>query len=409
MFLLYRRFMTKQKEKFIREKPHCNIGTIGHVDHGKTTLTAAITKVLAGKGTNTKLMKYSDIDKHVEEKRRGITISASHVEYQTDYRHYTHIDCPGHQNYIKNMITGATQMEGAILVVALTEGPQEQTREHVILAKEVGIPYMVIYGNKADAVLEDDMKLFVEMETRELVAAYSFPEDLPFIAGSARKALEEELGSESEIGTGSVELLMRTVDDYVKQPERPENAPLLMSIEEIYSISGRGTVVTGKIEQGKLEVGSEVEIVGAKVFKTLCTGLEMYNRYLDVAIAGENVGVLVRAVSKKDVRRGNVLAQPGTIMPVKSFVAKAYFLTAQEGGRKKPFSSNYMPQFFFRTANITGSVVLEEAVPFVMPGDTVTFNVKLLEAAPLTIGLRFAMREGTITLGAGIILEVLAE
>lgn len=339
--------MTKQKEKFIREKPHCNIGTIGHVDHGKTTLTAAITKVLASKGTNTKLMKYSDIDKHVEEKRRGITISASHVEYQTENRHYTHIDCPGHQNYIKNMITGATQMEGAILVVALTEGPQEQTREHVILAKEVGIPYMVVYGNKADAVLEEDMKLFVEMETRELVSAYSFPEDLPFISGSARKALEEEPGSESEIGTASIEHLMRVVDEYIKQPERPENAPLLMSIEEIYSISGRGTVVTGKVEQGRLDVGSEVEIVGSKIFKTLCTGLEMYNRYLESAVAGENVGALVRAVSKKEVKRGYVLAQPGTIAPIKRFRAKAYFLTANEGGRKKPFSSNYMPQFFF--------------------------------------------------------------
>lgn len=401
--------MTKQKEKFIREKPHCNIGTIGHVDHGKTTLTAAITKVLAGKGTNTKLMKYSDIDKHVEEKRRGITINAAHVEYQTANRHYTHIDCPGHQNYIKNMITGATQMEGVILVVALTEGPQEQTREHVILAKEVGIPYMVIYGNKLDAVLEEDMKLFVEMETRELVTTYSYPEDLPFIMGSARKALEEEPGNETEIGVNSIELLMSTVDTYIKQPERPENAPLLMSIEEIYSISGRGTVVTGKIEQGKLEVGGEVEIVGAKVFKTLCTGLEMYNRYLDVAVAGENVGVLVRAVGKKDVRRGYVLAQPGSITPVKRFKAKAYFLTAKEGGRKKPFYSNYMPQFFFRTANITGSLTLEESVQVAMPGDTLTFEVKLLEAAPITAGLRFAMREGTVTLGAGIILEILAE
>jgi len=395
--------MTKQKEKFVREKPHCNIGTIGHVDHGKTTLTAAITKVLASKGTNTRLMKYSDIDKHVEEKRRGITISAAHVEYQTDARHYTHIDCPGHQNYIKNMITGATQMEGVILVVALTEGPQEQTREHVILAKEVGIPYMVVYGNKLDAILEQDMKLFVEMETRELVSSYSYPEDLPFVMGSARKALEEELGSESEIGTGSIENLMKIVDEYIKQPVRPDNAPLLMSIEEVYSISGRGTVVTGKIEQGKLEVGGEVEIVGAKVFKTLCTGLEMYNKYLDVAVS------VVRAVGKKDVKRGYVLAQPGSIIPVKRFKAKAYFLTAKEGGRKKPFYSNYMPQFFFRTANITGSLVLDESVQVAMPGDTLTFEVKLLEPAAVTPGLRFAMREGTVTLGAGIILELISE
>lgn len=401
--------MTKQKEKFIREKPHCNIGTIGHVDHGKTTLSAAITKVLASKGTNTKVMKYGDIDKHVEEKRRGITIDATHIEYQTEFRHYTHIDCPGHQNYIKNMITGATQMEGAILVVALTEGPQEQTREHVILAKEVGIPYMIVYGNKLDAVLEEEMKMFVEMETRELLTTYSYPGDLPFVMGSARWALEEEIGNESEIGTGSIETLMHHVDTYIKQPQRPDDAPLLLSIEEVYSISGRGTVVTGKIEQGKLEVGGEVEIVGVKVFKTLCTGLEMYNKYLDVAVSGENVGVLVRAVGKKDVKRGFVLAQPGSIIPSKRFRAKAYFLTAKEGGRKKPFFSNYMPQFFFRTANMTGSVILDDDVPVAMPGDTLTFEVKLLEPAAVTVGLRFAMREGTVTLGAGIILEILAD
>lgn len=401
--------MTKQKEKFIREKPHCNVGTIGHVDHGKTTLTAAITKVLALKGTNTKLMKYSDIDKHVEEKRRGITISATHVEYQTEARHYTHIDCPGHQNYIKNMITGATQMEGAILVVALTEGPQEQTREHVILAREVGIPYMVVYGNKQDALLEQDMMIFVEMETRELLETYSYPNDVPFVTGSARKALEEELGTESAIGTGSIETLMGHVDNYIKQPVRPDMEPLLMSIEEVYSISGRGTVVTGKIERGQLAVGGEVEIVGSKIFKTLCTGLEMYNRYLDVAMSGENVGVLVRSVGKKDVRRGFVLAQPGSIAPVSKFKAKAYFLTAKEGGRTKPFYSNYMPQFFFRTANVTGAVNLIDGVQVAMPGDTITFEVKLLEAAPVTVGLRFAMREGTVTLGAGIILEILTD
>jgi elongation factor Tu len=291
----------KTKEKFLREKLHCNIGTIGHVDHGKTTLTAAITKVLSTRNTSTVFTKYSDIDKHVEERRRGITISASHIEYQTKYRHYTHIDCPGHQNYIKNMITGATQMEGVILVVALTEGPQEQTREHVILAKEVGIPYMVVYGNKLDALPELDMKEFVELETRELVANYGFPSDLPFIAGSARKALEEPLDAETSIGTGSVEELMNTVDEYIKQPSRLDDAPFLMSIEEIYSISGRGTVVTGKVERGKISVGAEVEVVGPKVFKTTCTGLEMYNKYLDIAIAGENVGALLRGVAKKDV------------------------------------------------------------------------------------------------------------
>lgn len=394
--------LSKVKEKFIRTKPHCNIGTIGHVDHGKTTLTAAITKILSV-NTSTKFLKYSDIDKHVEERRRGITISAAHVEYETQSRHYTHIDCPGHQNYIKNMITGATQMEGAILVVALTEGPQEQTREHVILAKEVGIPYMVIYGNKLDAILEPEFAFFVESEARELVETYGFPGDLPFIKGSARKALEEE--EPTEIGTASVEALMTIVDSYIKQPERPENAPLLMSIEEVYSISGRGTVVTGKVEQGTLNIGAEIEIVGKKVIKTLCTGLEMYNKSLDVAIAGENVGVLVRSVHKGDVRRGYVLAQPGTIKPVKTFRAKAYLLTAAEGGRKKPFFSKYMPQFFFRTANITGSVLLEESVSVAMPGDTITFEVELVEHAPVTVGLRFAMREGAVTLGAGIILE----
>lgn len=395
--------MSKTKEKFIRVKPHCNIGTIGHVDHGKTTLTAAITKVLAT-STDTKFLKYSDIDKHVEERRRGITISAAHVEYETAVRHYTHIDCPGHQNYIKNMITGATQMEGVILVVALTEGPQEQTREHVILAKEVGIPYMIVYGNKLDALLEPDLAHFVEIETRDLVHMYGFPMDLPFVKGSARKALEEE--EPSEIGAGSIKELMSLVDTYIPQPDRPEKAPLLMSIEEIYSISGRGTVVTGKIEQGKVFVGMEVEIIGKSVLKTLCTGLEMYNKSLDLAVAGDNVGVLVRSVSKGEVKRGYVLAQPGLIKPTKVFKAKAYFLSSAEGGRKRPFFSNYMPQFFFRTANLTGSIILEDTTTYVSPGDTTIFRVELVEYAPLTTGLRFAMREGTITLGAGIILEL---
>ncbi|XP_049850228.1 elongation factor Tu-like [Schistocerca gregaria] len=396
--------MAKHKEKFVREKPHCNIGTIGHVDHGKTTLTAAITKVLAANNNMTKFMKYSDIDKHLEEQRRGITISAAHVEYYSKCRHYTHIDCPGHQNYIKNMITGATQMEGAILVVALTEGPQEQTREHVILAKEVGIPYLIVYGNKLDMLLEDDLKEFVEMEVRELVSTYSYPEDLPFICGSARKALEEE--EASEIGTKSVMKLIDIVDEYVKQPERPENEPFLMSIEEVYSISGRGTVVTGKIEKGKLSIGEEVEIVGSKLFKTVCTGLEMYNKFLDVAIAGENVGALVRGLNKKDLKRGFVMCKPGTIKAYNAFTARAYFLTSKEGGRKKPFFSKYMPQFFFRTANLTGSVLLSDDNSIVMPGDTVTFEVVLLEKAAINEGLRFAMREGAVTLGAGIILKV---
>lgn len=400
--------MSKVKEKFLKDKPHCNVGTIGHVDHGKTTLTAAITKVLSTRdGASTKFMKYSDIDKHVEERRRGITISAAHVEYQTAARHYTHIDCPGHQNYIKNMITGATQMDGAILVIALTEGPQEQTREHVILAKEVGIPYLVIYGNKLDALLEPETADFVELLSRELVSSYSYPDDLPFIKGSARKALEEPFNELSAIGSGSVEELMEVVDDYIKQPARSVDEPFLMAIEEVYSISGRGTVVTGKVERGQLTVGADVELVGPKVLKSICTGLEMYNRSLDVAAAGESVGALVRGISKKEVKRGFVLSVPGAVRPYSYFIAKAYFLTHLEGGRKKPVFTNYMPQFFFRTSSVTGSITFEDE-GMAMPGDTVEFVGKLVERSPISEGLRFVMREGTITLGAGIILRVSA-
>lgn len=398
--------MTKQKEKFLRVKPHCNIGTIGHVDHGKTTLTAAITKVLASQGL-AKAMKYSDIDKHVEERRRGITITATHVEYETEARHYTHIDCPGHQNYIKNMITGAAQMEGAILVVALTEGPQEQTREHVILARQVGVPYLVVYGNKLDAVLEEDMIDIVHMETRDLLEFYGFPSTVPFINGSARSALEEEPGSESKIGTGSIIELMSVVDTYIEQPKRPEEEPFAMSIEEIYSVPGRGTVVTGKVEQGVLKLGEELEIVGNKVQKTSCNGIEMYHRVLDQAVAGDNVGILIKSIAKKDIRRGDMLVKPGLISPVKRFKAVAYILSPKEGGRSKPFHSRYMPQFFFRTANATGSIELEPDVPYAVPGSSINFTVEFLEAAPVVVGLRFAMREGTVTLGAGTITEIL--
>lgn len=396
--------LSKQKEKFIREKPHCNIGTIGHVDHGKTTLTAAITKVLAKKGTDTLVMQYSDIDKHVEERQRGITISAAHIEYQTNSRHYTHIDCPGHQDYIKNMIIGAAQMDGVILVVALSEGPQDQTREHVILAKEVGIPSMVVFGNKLDMLPELELVEFVELEVRELLSMYNFPDDVPFIAGSARKALEEEI--ETDLGSNSILKLMSIVDTYIKQPDRALDEPFLMPIEEIFSIPGRGTVVTGKVERGKINVGVEVEILGSKNFRTVCTGLEMYNKSLDMALAGENVGALLRGVKKDDVRRGFVLAHPGSIKVGKRFKAKAYFLRADEGGRVKSFGSNYKPQFFFRTSNITGSVIVADG-GVIMPGDTATFEVQLIETAAINVGLRFAMREGKITLGAGIIIEML--
>ena len=400
--------MAKIKEKFNRTKPHCNIGTIGHVDHGKTTLTAAITKVLSTKNTGTKFKSYHDIDSNVEERTRGITINASHVEYETEKRHYSHIDCPGHQHYIKNMITGATQMEGVILVVAITEGPQEQTREHIILAKEIGIPYMVVYVNKLDALKEKEMKDLVELEIRELVSSYSYPDDLPLIFGSARVALEEN--EFSRIGYESIIELMNTVDDYIKQPDRAVEAPFLMPVEEGYSISGRGTVLTGKIERGKIKIGDEIEILNKKVIKTSCTGLEMYRKILEYAEAGENVGVLVRGVpltdnKKKNVGRGDVIAAPNTMDIYDMFEAKAYILEKKEGGRSKPFVSNYKPQFFFRTANITGTITLPED-SIAMPGDTITFNVKIEHKVPLNEGLRFALREGSLTIGAGIVTKL---
>lgn len=379
------------------------IGTIGHVDHGKTTLTAAITKCLQGIG-NTRFHAYNDIDNHVEERNRGITINAAHVEYETKERHYSHIDCPGHQQYVKNMLTGAVQMEGAILVVAVNDGPQVQTREHIILAKEVGIPYIIIYINKLDLAMEGDMKDLVELEVRELLESYKFDPNLPCIKGSARKALEETINS--ELGTGSVQLLMDTVDSYIKQPERKKNTPFLMSIEGIFMATGRGTVLTGKIETGALKIGDALEVVGGRDnVGTSCMGIEMFRKTLEAAEAGDNVGILVKAIKRDEVKRGYVLAATNFIKAYNSFKAKIYALTKKEGGRHKPFVSNYTPQFFFRTANMTGSIILPEGISVVMPGDSLQVNVKLVDKVPLNVGLRFVMREGNITIGAGIILE----
>lgn len=394
----------KLKIKFDRIKPHCNIGTIGHVDHGKTTLTAAITKCLQGIG-NTIFKAYSDIDNHIEERNRGITINAAHIEYETEKRHYSHIDCPGHQQYVKNMLTGAVQMEGAILVVAVNDGPQVQTREHVILAKEVGIPYIVVYINKLDSMIERDMKELVEMEVRELLESYGFPMDLPVIKGSARRALEEY--NPSELGTESVQLLMDTVDSYIKQPVRALDAPFLMPIEHVHVIKGRGTVVTGKVEQGKIVIEEVVDLVGINVQSTLCMGLEMFRKSLDFAEVGDSIGMLIKNIKREEVKRGYLLASPGSIKCFQKFSAKIYVLTSKEGGRSKPFVSNYKPQFFFRTANITGSIILPENISVVLPGDSLTVIVLLVEFAPINVGLRFVMREGQLTIGGGVVTQLL--
>jgi len=392
--------------KFIKNKPHCNIGTIGHVDHGKTTSTAAITKCLQGIG-NTVFYAYHDIDSHVEERTRGITINAAHIEYETEKRHYSHIDRPGHQQYVKNMLTGAVQMEGAILVVAVNDGPQIQTREHIILAKEVGIEYIIIYINKIDLMLEGDMKDLVELEVRELLDVYGYKDnDIPCIKGSARAALEED--DYSELGTGSVKKLMDYVDLYIKQPERKKDANFLMAIEGIFMATGRGTVLTGKIETGTVKIGDSLELIGGREnINTLCMGLEMFRKSLDIAEAGDNVGILVKAVKRDEVKRGFVLACINTIKAFSNFKTKIYALTEKEGGRRKSFTTNYTPQFFFRTANVTGSIILPEDVSVVMPGDSLIVNVKLVDKVPLNIGLRFVMREGNITIGAGIITELL--
>lgn len=395
----------KVKEKFERKKPHCNIGTIGHVDHGKTTLTAAITKVLSRR-TKTISIAYDEIDKDVQERARGITINASHIEYETEKRHYTHIDCPGHQDYIKNMIIGATQMEGVILVVALTDGPQEQTREHIILAKEIGIEYLIVYGNKVDALLEPEMQFVVEMETREMLELYGYKDvHLPMVCGSAQQALYER--EESEIGSLSILNLMNNVDNYIVQPKRLVNEPFLMAVEDVLSITGRGTVLTGKIERGRIKVNDDVELIGVKKYSTTCIGLEIFHKILEMAEAGENVGVLVRGISRHDIKRGFVIAHPKTVEARDKFEGRAYILTREEGGRHKPFFNKFKPQFFFRTSNITGSIELSEEQSIVMPGDTIEFKVFLVEKVVLNVQLRFAIREGTLTIGAGYITKIL--
>jgi len=396
--------LAKKIIKFERTKPHCNIGTIGHVDHGKTTLTAAITKCLRGIGS-TVFKAYSDIDNGAEERDRGITINAAHIEYETEKRHYSHIDCPGHQQYVKNMLTGAAQMEGAILVVAVNDGPQVQTREHIILAKEVGIPYIIVYINKLDFKISSDMKELVELEVRELLESYGFPSDLPVLGGSARQALEEE--TPSELGTNSVVILMNTVDSYIKQPERNLNGPLLLSIEGSLVARGRGTVVTGKVEQGVILVNDELEVLSSVIRQTTCLGLEMFRRSLDRAEVGDNVGVLIRGIKKDEVTRGNILAKPGSMKIYNKFEGKVYILTKKEGGRHKGFSNNYKPQFFFRTMNVTGSISLPENISFVLPGDNLNFQVSLVSSVPLNLGLKFVMREGNLTIGAGVITKLL--
>ncbi len=393
------------KEKFNRSKPHCNIGTIGHVDHGKTTLTAAITSVLARAGL-AQAMKYDQIDKAPEEKERGITINTSHVEYQTAKRHYAHVDCPGHADYVKNMITGAAQMDGAILVVSASDGPMPQTREHILLARQVGVPAIVVFLNKCDMV--DDPELFdlVEMEIRDLLKKYEFPGDkIPIVRGSALKALE---GDKGELGEQSIMKLMEQVDTYIPQPERAKDKPFLMPIEDVFSISGRGTVVTGRVERGIVKVGEEVEIIGIKpTTKTVVTGVEMFRKLLDQGEAGDNIGALLRGTKKADVERGQVLAKPGAIKPHKKFKGQAYILTKEEGGRHTPFFNGYRPQFYFRTTDVTGVATLPKGVEMVMPGDNVAMEVELITPIAMEKELRFAIREGGKTVGAGVVAEII--
>jgi elongation factor Tu len=396
-----------EKKKFQRVKPHCNVGTIGHVDHGKTTLTAAITKILSEK--NLAVYKaYGDIDKIPEERERGITITAAHVEYETEKRHYAHIDCPGHQHYIKNMITGAAQMDGAILVVSAVDGPQEQTREHVILAREIGIPALVVFLNKVDMVKDPDLLGIVEIEIRELLDQYSFPgSTLPVIPGSATRAIEESEQSSSEIGRGSIVALVKAIDAFIPQPQRSKDKYFLMPIESVFSISGRGTVVTGRIEQGLLKLNEEVEILGLlPVAKTACIGIEMFHKEMEVAEAGENVGILLRGIKRTAVIKGQILAKPGTVIVTRSFDAKIYILTKKEGGRHTPFYQDYKPQFFIRTADVTGSFVLKNNVQAVLPGDTIEVTINLISMLGLQEGLRFTMREGLLTIGTGIISKL---
>jgi elongation factor Tu len=392
------------KEKFERTKPHCNVGTIGHVDHGKTSLTAAITKVLAETGGAT-YSAYDMIDKAPEEKARGITISTAHVEYETEARHYAHVDCPGHADYVKNMITGAAQMDGAILVVSAADGPMPQTREHILLARQVGVPALVVFMNKVDQVDDEELLELVEMEIRELLSSYDFPgDDIPIIKGSALAALED---SDRTIGHDAVLELMKAVDEYIPQPERPVDKPFLMPIEDVFSISGRGTVVTGRVETGVVNTGDEIEIVGVKpTTKTTCTGVEMFRKLLDQGQAGDNIGVLLRGTKRDEVERGQVLAKPGSITPHTTFSCEAYILTKEEGGRHTPFFGNYRPQFYFRTTDVTGTVELAEGTEMVMPGDNVTMNVTLIAPIAMDEGLRFAIREGGRTVGAGVVSKI---
>ncbi|MCE9625297.1 MAG: elongation factor Tu [Deltaproteobacteria bacterium] len=393
------------KEKFERNKPHVNVGTIGHVDHGKTTLTAAITKVLAEKG-GAKFMAYDQIDKAPEERERGITIATAHVEYETANRHYAHVDCPGHADYVKNMITGAAQMDGAILVVSAADGPMPQTREHILLARQVGVPYIVVFMNKCDMVDDAELLDLVELEVRELLSKYKFPGDkTPIIKGSALKALE---GDKGEMGEGAIMKLMEAIDAYIPQPERPIDKPFLMPIEDVFSISGRGTVVTGRIDRGIVKVGEEIEIVGFKpTQKTVITGVEMFRKLLDEGRAGDNIGALLRGTKKEDVERGQVLAKPGSITPHKKFKAEVYVLSKEEGGRHTPFFKGYRPQFYVRTTDVTGIVELPEGVEMVMPGDNVTITVELITPVALEKEMRFAIREGGRTVGAGVCTEII--
>ena len=394
------------KQKFERSKPHLNVGTIGHIDHGKTTLTAAITKVLAEKGTNTAVRDFESIDNAPEERQRGITINTSHVEYETDNRHYAHVDCPGHADYIKNMITGAAQMDGAILVVSAADGPMPQTREHILLARQVEVPYIVVFLNKADMVDDPELLELVELEVRELLSRYEFPgDDIPIVTGSALKALEGD-----EEAKSSILELADALDEYIPEPERDVDKPFLMPIEDVFTITGRGTVVTGRIEQGQIKSGDEVEIVGIhpETEKTVVTGLEMFNKTLDFAQAGDNAGALLRGTKREEVERGQVLAKPASITPHTQFKAEVYVLSKDEGGRHTPFFNNYRPQFYFRTTDVTGAIELPEGKEMVMPGDNVSITVKLINPIAMEEGLRFAIREGGKTVGAGVVAKIIA-
>ena len=393
------------KEKFERNKPHCNIGTIGHVDHGKTTLTAAITKVLAEQG-GAEFSAYDEIDKAPEERARGITISTAHVEYETENRHYAHVDCPGHADYVKNMITGAAQMDGGILVVSAADGPMPQTREHILLARQVGVPALVVYMNKVDQVDDEELLELVEMEIRELLSSYDFPgDDIPIVMGSALAALED---GDEKIGKESILALMKAVDEYIPQPDRPKDQPFLMPVEDVFSISGRGTVATGRIERGIINVGEEIEIIGIRdTQKTTCTGVEMFRKLLDQGEAGDNVGILLRGTKREDIERGQVLCKPGSVTPHTKFKAEAYILTKDEGGRHTPFFTSYRPQFYFRTTDVTGVVSLPEGTEMVMPGDNVQMEVELIVPIAMEEKLRFAIREGGRTVGAGVVAEII--